>query len=197
MILLPIIIVPTVLRLLLHSIKLIALKIELVFLSSSEDKLVQHWTLKHWNWSTIRPPVQLSFCLWRSISTIYNNYHSKQPENKNKTNKWSANYKKKKQNTGYYKKLTLWLVLLIVSASFVFFCCCCWSAREFRLRQRERHWQGEDWKQGLAANSNCWPSRATTTTTDNDQQPSQAQWSLCLVDLKSCATYSRLVKHLK
>lgn len=99
MILLPIIIIPTVLRLLLHSIKLIALKIELVFLSSSEDKLVQHWTLNHWNWSTIRPPVQLSFCLWRSISTIYNNYHSKQPENKNKTNKWSANYKKKKNKT--------------------------------------------------------------------------------------------------
>lgn len=99
MILLPIIIIPTVLRLLLHSIKLIALKIELVFLSSSEDKLVQHWTLNRWNWSTIRPPVQLSFCLWRSISTIYNNYHSKQPENKNKTNKWSANYKKKKNKT--------------------------------------------------------------------------------------------------
>lgn len=151
MILLPIIIILSVLRLL-HSIKLIALKIELVFLSS-EDKLVQHW-----NWSTIRPPIQLSFCLWRSISTIYNNYHSKQPEYKNKTNKWSANYqKKKKQDTGYYKKLTLWLVPLIVSASCCFFHCC-WSAREFRLRQRERYWQGEDWEQRLAASSNRWPS---------------------------------------
>lgn len=160
MILLPIIIILSVLRLL-HSIKLIALKIELVFLSS-EDKLVQHW-----NWSTIRPPIQLSFCLWRSISTIYNNYHSKQPEYKNKTNKWSANYQKKKKNkTQATIKSSLYGLFLSLFLLLVVF----FTAAEARVSS---DWDKEKDIGREKTGSRDWqPARIADHQQGNDQQPS-------------------------